>query len=329
MSTTKPRQSRYRPNPDRIQNLQLQERDLAVIKQVHDDRFLTAQQIGLLLFPSYEMAKKRLQLLWNAGFLKREYAPVNFGSSPAIYCLTAKGRELLLTQGILKPEEMHWHKDRNRSEDEFKRHELAVNDIKVALTTATRNHIAVRLYHFGKGAAYYDRVANLKPAGHEKAYIPIRPDGFIILEQNNGYHYFFLEVDRGTMPLKRVRTKLKGYRSYYFDGGFFQKYGQEGYHKEAYSFRVLITCPTEETRNNRLEQACKLGSNAMCWFAVHQDVVNNPLGNIWVRGKEYKEAVQKLHPQTEYEWMKARDKTPRDTFIAQFVPKVSLIERSP
>ena len=202
MSTTTPtkrKQCMYRPERERARNLQLQERDLLVIRQVMEDRFLSAQQLAKLFFPSYEMAKKRLQKLWNAGYLKREFLPVTFGSSPAIYCLTHKGKELLLQQGVVPAEEVAWHKDRNRGSHLFKRHELDLNDLKVALTVACQGREAVQLYHFGKGQAYHDRVTNPQIEGGEKDYIPICPDGFAILQQGGSFQYLFVEVDRGTI----------------------------------------------------------------------------------------------------------------------------------
>lgn len=316
---TKRKQSHFHPDSSRARGLELQPRDLLIIKQVMEDRFLTAQQIAQLFFPSYEMAKKRLQKLWNAGFLKREYAPVSFGSSPALYCLTAVGKQLLLEHGVVPPGEMRWHKDSNRNKLLFKQHEIAVNDLKIAFLTATRAINGLSLYHFGKGADYYDQVANTEPEKGEKEYLPIRPDGFIVLENQTGCHNFFLEVDRGTMTLKRIRAKLRGYRQYFFGGGFFAKYGQEGFRKEDYSFRVLMTCPSEETRNNRLEQACAIGSNTMCWFAVQAEAAANPLGATWIRGKEYKEALQTVRPETEYDWQRSHDKSERDRFIREKV----------
>lgn len=320
------RQSIRYPDKSRACRLQLQERDLRILRQVHEDRFLTALQLTRLFFPSYEMAKKRLHKLWNAGYLRREFSPVTFGTSPAIYGLTAAGKDLLLERGVLTPEELRWHKDRNRGTSPFKQHELALNDLKVAFTVACQASVEIHLHHFGRGAAYQDRVRNPQPEGGEKDYIPICPDGFVVLEQERAYHYLFLEVDRGTMALRRVRSKLKGYREYYFQGGFFAKYGQAGYRKEDYSFRVLMTCPSEETRNNRLEQACRIGSNTMCLFAVQEAAVLNPFAPIWIRGKEYKEALKHLPPEQEYAWSQTYDKRERDAFIRERVPLVSLIE---
>ena len=327
MSKTISKQSRFHRDPSRAATLQIQERDLAVVRQVMEDRFLSAQQITALFFPSYRRAAERLQFLWNAGYLKREYAPVSFGTSPAIYCLTAKGRELVVEYGGVSREQMRWHKDTNRGTGPFKRHELDLTDVKVGLTVAARKRLDVELHHFGKGSAYYDKVTNAQPDAGEKEHIPIRPDAFIVLRVGRRYHYFFLEVDRGTMALKRLRTKLKGYRAYYFGGGFFAKYGQTGQRQEDYSFRVLMTCPTEETRNNRLEVAAALGSNTMCWFAVQEETVRDPFGSVWVRGKEYKEALkqQKVAQEVVERWGRAKNKAERDGFMRQRVPGLSIL----
>ena len=264
--------------------------------------------------------------MWNAGLLKREFIHAGFSPTPAIYCLTAKGRDILVQHGVVSPEEMTWHKDRNRGTSPFKQHEVEVNDIKVAFVAASRRSIDVTLYHFGKGMPYYDQVVNHKPDTGEKEHIPIRPDGFFILQINGGYHSFFLEVDRGTMKLSRLYTKLKGYRLYYFDGGYWIKYGKQEGRKEDYSFRILMTCPTEETRNNRLEVACKMGSYTMMWFGVHEEVVKNPFGRVWIRGKEYADAFKSLTPAAQYNFMRANNKSERDQFIRQKVALQSIAE---
>lgn len=326
MTSTSKRQSPRHPDRARARNVQLQARDLAVLKQIVDDRFLTLSHLTALFFPSEHMAKKRLQKLWNAGYVKREFAPSGFDPGPAIYCLTAQGRNTLIQQGVVPPEAMTWHKDRNRGTFPFKQHELEVSDIRVALTVASRTSIDATLCHFGRGADYYDRVINREPAKFEQEHIPIRPDGFFILQMDNGYHNFFLEVDRGTMKLSRLHTKLKGYKAYYFEGGYWLKYGQGQGRKEDHSFRVLMTCPTEETRNNRLEVACNARSYTMMWFGIHEDVAKDPFGKVWVRGKEYVDALKSVPPEEQLRWAQAKNKRERDQFIRDHVPLQSVID---
>jgi len=102
----KKRQSRYRPDYGKFPRVNIQDRDLEIIKEVVKDRFLTARQIQALFFNSYSAAQRRLQKLWNKGYLKREYAPVQFGSSEALYCPTKKGVDLLIQRLVIAPDEI-------------------------------------------------------------------------------------------------------------------------------------------------------------------------------------------------------------------------------
>jgi hypothetical protein len=96
------------------------------------------------------------------------------------------------------------------------------------------------------------------------------------------------------MKLKEFRRKLRGYREYYFSGGFLKRYGKEGQKIEDLAFRVLVTAPTEERRNNLIEQALLEGSNLMCWFTLYDQINRDFFGKIWLRGKEYKEIFEQL-----------------------------------
>ncbi|MCK4419149.1 hypothetical protein KAV79_05030 [Candidatus Aerophobetes bacterium] len=227
--TNKKRQSRYKPDYGKFPRVNIQDRDLKVIKEVVKDRFLTARQIQALFFNSYSAAQRRLQKLWNKGYLKREY-------------------------------------------------------------------------------------------------IPIRPDRFIGLKINALSNYYFLEVDRGSAALKECARKLRGLREYYFSGGFFKKYGEQGYRKEDYSYRVLITAPTQERRNNLVEKAIEQGSLEMCWLGLFSGVIQDPLGKVWIRGKEYKEVLESLVERQRERILRAHRKLERDEIIKERVNRRSILE---
>ncbi len=323
----KKRQSRYKPDYGKFPRVNVQDRDLKVIKEVAKDRFLTARQIQALFFSSYSAVQRRLQKLWNKGYLKREYAPVKFGSSEALYCPTKKGMDLLVERSVINSDEIKWKSKYNRVKPEKKQHEIDVNEFKVALAVGVRENNNVELLFCEKDSSYWDYVKDPEPDPKDKReYIPIRPDRFIGLKINGLSNYYFLEVDRGSAALKECARKLRGLREYYFSGRFFKKYGQPGYRKEDYSYRVLITAPTEERRNNLIEKVIEQGSLEMCWFGLFSEVIENPLGKVWIRGKEYKEVLENLTEWERERILRTHRRLERDDIIKEGVDRRSILE---
>jgi len=319
--SNKKRHSRIKRTPEDFR-VSIMPRDLKVVKEVLDDGFLTTKQIQALFFGSSTSAIRRLQKLWNRGYLKRSY-PVAFPAM-AVYSPARKGINLLVERGVIEPDEVTWQSQHNRARSNKMQHELDANEIKVALTLSVKKREDVELILFDKGGAYWDRVKDPQSDAKEE-YIPIRPDRFLYMRTEEGYVAFFVEVDRGTKPLSRFGRKIRGYREYYFSGGFFKKYGEEGKRIEDYPFRVLTTALSEERRNNLVEQAIKEGSLQMCWFGVFSEVIANPLGKVWVRGSEYKEVWEKI-PSKERERVLGGYKQERNIIIREEVERHSILE---
>lgn len=322
----KKRQSRYDRDPDRFDRVDIQDRDLDIIYEVAKDRFLTTKQIQKLFFGSYSAAKLRLQKLWNKKYLKRVFIPVRVGSSPAIYCPTKKGIDTLVQLGKVSRDEVSWKSKYNRVKPEKRQHEIDVNEFKVSIVVESRERENVNLLFCEWGTDYWDYVNDPNSSRRSKNRIPVRPDRFFGLNINGSLNYYFVEVDRGTMRLKRFRRKLRGYREYYHSGGFLKKYGKKGQEKEDLPFRVLTTAPSKWRRNNLLEQAIAEKCMYMCWFAVFDEVIANPFDKIWVRGKEYEKVLESLPQTTKKRITKMHRKEERDEIIQKEVVKYSILE---
>src|SRR5919199_364482 len=85
-------------------------RDKEIIKLVNDFRVIRQEQIEKLLFPSKNTAQKRLWLLWQNGFLKREFLPVFGGvpNSPILYLVDREGVDLLQTEFGYERQQLRW-----------------------------------------------------------------------------------------------------------------------------------------------------------------------------------------------------------------------------
>jgi predicted transcriptional regulator len=322
------RQSRYKPEPDRFLWVSIQERDLNIIESlVQGFRFLTTEQINSLFFGSPSACKLRLQKLWNKGFLKRVFAPVSFGSSKAIYSPTKEGISLLVESGRVNVEEIKWKGKRNILSHQMILHEIGISEFKVSLILAITREEKLyierergnplpdllrieKLCRFEDGPSIwdyaFDRQSNKK--------IAIRPDTSFTLRGER----FFVEVDRGTMSLKRVRWKMRGYKEYLLSGAFSERYGLN-------DFKLLTTAPSQERRNNLLEQAIGEGGLTRCLFGVFDEVVSDPLGDVWIRGKEYREMLNSLTERDRKRMLKAHRKRERDKRVRNQVKRYSFL----
>ena len=127
------KQSRYKPEPGRY-SLRIRERDIIILHTILRERILTTSQIARLFFGRPNTASaRRLQKLWNEGYLRRDFLPVLFGTSEAIYSVTSKGVQLLSQALEEKPSDLGWNPKAYKITNWKKEHELEVNEIKVAL----------------------------------------------------------------------------------------------------------------------------------------------------------------------------------------------------
>jgi hypothetical protein len=65
-----------------VENIQITERDLEILRQVHKHRFLRSNHIVALLNSSAQMILRRLQLLYYHGYLDRPRSEDPQGRSP-------------------------------------------------------------------------------------------------------------------------------------------------------------------------------------------------------------------------------------------------------
>jgi hypothetical protein len=107
--------------------------------------------------------------------------------------------------------------------------------------------------------------------------IPIIPDGLFALEKDGIVDYYFLEADRGTMPILSIRKKMLGYMQ------FFRK----GLHTKLFNiphFRVLFVTTTLYRRDQARSALREIGHCPnMFLFGLWNNVTReNILGSIWL-----------------------------------------------
>ncbi|MDB6027890.1 MAG: hypothetical protein JWM68_4113 [Verrucomicrobiales bacterium] len=249
--------------------IQLTERDHEIIRLVHRHRLLRSQQIISLINGSPQQILRRLQLLYHHGFLERPRAQIDYyhkgGSRSLVYGLGNKGGTFLKQELGLSPNQFRFG-EKNRSVGRiFLEHALLVSDVMVAIELACRENGAVRLitdeqlglpHKEGEKKQPFNWKVNIS----NSLKLGVIPDRFFALEylDKSGKItrvYFFLEADRGTMPVIRKNLsqtsffrKLLAYEATWSQSIHQQRFG---FHR----FRVL-TITTSPERTKSLMAAC-------------------------------------------------------------------------
>jgi len=208
------RSPRFRRIPS-IRPFLLTERDRGIIRIVHRHRFIRSHQIAILLGGSQQAIVRRLQLLFQHGYLERPRVQLQFveggGSQAIAYGLGKKGAAMLRQERDMPAEVITENPRHDAVGGIFLAHTLLVSSVMVSLELACRKH-GIRLLYENKLALPVEKRPFqwwVKIAGGIK--LGVIPDVVFALEYTdmNGQKqraYFFLEADRGTMPV--VRKKL-------------------------------------------------------------------------------------------------------------------------
>ncbi len=318
-----------------VDSINLQDRDLALLRGLFESRVMTAGHIAALYFDGRnEAGKKRLQKLKAAGFVGER---TRRAFEPAILFLTRKGLSLLRENSVLAEYpsfDLPVLEKRARVSDLTLRHELEVMDLKASFHTAIKKAEAFSIAEFSTWPLLYQFEAFR--LGHEGAEVIVKPDGFIRIheEETDGglsEHTFFLEVDRSSETLETLVSKAGCYLDYYKSGGFAVKNGAPRSAYKEYPFRVLMVFKTAERRNNTVERL--LQNNPPIFTQVYlsttEEVRNDPLGAIWVRPIDYREATKRTSFASElpHEQRAYQRQTAREVFVEQKVTKRPILTR--
>ena len=273
--------------------MQLTDRDREIMRLVHRHRFIRSHQIIALLGGNAQQVLRRLQLLYHHGYLERPRAQLEYyergGSRPMVYGLGRKGVTLLKQEfGI----DASWHEKDQGIGRMFLEHAVLVSDVMVSIELACRKSGDVRLL-------YEDQLAlqslqwRVKVRQHSVT-LGVVPDRIFALEYANQAGevqrvYFFLEADRGTMPV--VRSGL-AQTSFYrkliaYEATWTQKIHrrQLGIHR----FRVLTVTTNAMRVTSLLEASSRLKrGHGLFLFADRTVLDKDPFSPVWQCGKSAK-----------------------------------------
>jgi DNA-binding Lrp family transcriptional regulator len=280
--------------------MQLTKRDREIIRLVHRHRFLRSHQIVALIAGSPQQVLRRLKLLYHHGYLERPRAQLEYyergGARPMVYGLSNKGGKLLERElGITAS----WNEKDQGIGRMFLEHAILVSDVMVSIELACRKSGGVRLLYEDQLALQSKRNQfqwQVKVHDHGVT-LGVVPDRVFALEYTDHSGqvqrvYFFLEADRGTMPVVRSGlTQTSFYRKLLaYEATWTQKVHQRklGIHR----FRVL-TVTTNAMRVKSLLEACsrlKRG-HGLFLFADRTVLEKDPFSPVWQCGKSAKTAA--------------------------------------
>lgn len=281
-----------------VSPIQLTERDREILRQVHQHRFLRSSHLGDLLGSSSQQLLRRLQLLYHHGYLERPRAQLNYylhgGSRSIVYGLGSKGASAIGQPRVEDLSERPWGEQNRAAGRIFLAHSLLVSDVMVAIEIACR----------GNGNIRFIPEHELAPVGKRDAFrwsvripgisrLSVVPDRVFALEYvdrhgQNQRQVFFLEADRGTMPVVRKRlTQTSFYRKLLaYEATWSQSIHRRlfGFHR----FRVL-TVTTNAKRIESMVIACaKLKRGHGLFLFGDQSILQKPkdiLSVVWQSGK--------------------------------------------
>jgi hypothetical protein len=217
--------------------MQLTERDIEILRQVYKHRFLRSSHAVRLLDASEGKILRRLQLLFHHGYLHRPAVRRQFygwgGGEPLVYTLAPKGADVLKHFAAVQPKRAEWLSQRPTERNESVEHGLMVTELIVRLQASCRQNSRVRfmdadeitrelLDELPQDRRVFRWRVNVTHQGfeHNIEVVPDQVFGLHYLDRPRGENkvYFFLEADRGTMPVVRstlnqssILKKLLGY----------------------------------------------------------------------------------------------------------------------
>lgn len=241
--------------------IRITERDIAVIRTVHEYRIMTTQQIQQLFFPSMHRAYERLSALYHHRYLDRrflgEYSDKM--NKPVLYVLDRAGVELLRSRLGLAIEGKKVSKD---ATPQFLHHALAIGDVRVAVTKACKNTDFGLTEWRGEGElkADYDYITIRNERGRMVS-VSLIPDSYFQIATPKGNTHFFLELDRGTMDLGRFAQKVVAYTAYSGSGLSERRFGTK-------RFRMLTVTESVERMSNLKHATEEVGGENRFWFST-------------------------------------------------------------
>ena len=273
----------------KVPPIKLTDRDHKIIRLIYRHRFLRSHQVMALLGGSAQNLSRRLQWLFHHGYLERPRAQLQYyersGSQTIAYGLGNKSGSLLQ----LNP--ASWGEKNRAIGRMYLAHAMLVSDAMVSLELACRQR-GIRLLYEDELNLPIEAPLHWRVKIRDGSKLGVIPDRVFALEytDRNGQVqrvYYFLEADRGTMPVVREKfSQTSFYRKLLaYEATWTNKVHQR--HLGIHRFRVL-TVTTSAARVKSLLDACSRlqRGHGLFLFADESVLHRDLLTAVWQCGKD-------------------------------------------
>jgi Replication-relaxation len=232
----------------------LTEHDVEIVRVIARYRLIRSTHIAALVGRSLDRTNDRLMRLFHAGYIDRPRAQLDyyptFGSAPMIYALADRGVRLLKEWDGAEFRNPEWSRKNREAGRPFIEHQIEIVDFEVGVQRAMRTSSDIKLITADDMiAAAPRRLPVVNPFSlHAKlsdrgvaGMAAVIPDIVFGLELANGSRRnFMVEIDRGTMPVRRsdpeqtsIERKMRVYLAAHTAKQYREQFGWA-------NFRVLI-----------------------------------------------------------------------------------------
>jgi hypothetical protein len=266
-----------------IPAIQITARDCEIIRHTFAHRFLRSSQIQVLLGGSRQQLLRRLQRLYHHGFLDRPRAQIDYyrrGSQAMVYGVGNQGVKLLEDKFSIPRRKVDWTAKNRNTNRYFLEHTLAVAAVRIAFELACQRHGQMELVNYAEEVLHWTVQIRERAAAFTIGVVPDRVFGLRRKDKPNDATWFFLEVDRATMPVERHSLKQTSFARKLIA---YHATWQQKVLKAFPRFRVL-TVTTSAERVDRMVEACARLENGHGLFlftdkksfSAHGDILTLP-----------------------------------------------------
>ncbi len=258
------KRSRFRRS--KANSFELTKRDVDILLALEKYRFLTTDHLmALTSTTSKQGITRRLRELFDAKYVDRPRAQMHAMAysekRPMVYALGNVGADLLSNRFQMRLPDIYWTEKNRRVKEKFVEHTLGIADFMVAMENECRKAGNKRIISRDEILAnapehtrrkrdpfrWQTRI-NWNNEWHDIAIVPDAVFGIEYIDKPEGKNkaYFFVEIDRGAMPILRrdIRQTSFSRKMHSYADTFERKLHSENFGIK--NFRVLTVTTSQE-----------------------------------------------------------------------------------
>lgn len=259
------RRSLYSRNPKT--GLAISEGDVAILLLLYRFRFLSSAQLIRATGRGPKVLRERLRRLYDHGYIdrpgaQRERNLWRGGSAALVYGLGREGARVLEESGLVPVEGLNWRWKNQKVKRPFLLHTLDLAEVVLQLeaevsTSPLLSSELIDTFSSGstEGPSWSVSVTGY---GEPRRELTIVPDAVVRLENDGEQSLYFVELDRGTMPVtssntdrSSIRRKLIAYHESWKQKTHVEVFGNVG-------ARTLFVTPSPARSENMRAAAARV-----------------------------------------------------------------------